>query len=524
MIGDDDIEAVDWFTKTIVNTGIKILTGKPRTSTELKCPDDRIVTAVQGTFWRMQEGLYNEALVLHVYLRCGQKLSLNDPAIMLGSVNAAMTHDALSLLRGSEEEQDKSEASVLNVSRAVYGQTILFCVKMSDIVMRNICEANYVWTVIDNYRVTHVFSNITIKAYGVAERMLETLQNCQSDDGVCIPQINKIVVEYYCAVIREVSKCEGDVGPWKGKVNGAMDWLDASKYAVINTTMEPGRPIQVLAEVLSQNLTFRTPIGLELLQLTNGKRIAYIALQYSHFILNPHTDYRFVEAVAVLTAKLESVAESRDAGPPIPELSASIPQEIIDKAWDVIAGHTSCNAHRIQLLKDTYEQAVILRRSTYTRDFAKHSYEQLQSDTAINITNKYSEYIELRMVDGCFRFGAMINLAYETGRPEDVDCTGFMKIMEASVVFHEESSRRRRTIDDKGFGYWSCVSKDECKARAWGRNRANILWRQGWDEMATNGMNISPVYMMKSPMKHGFNGLPGTEPWLAFQQIIDSKT
>lgn len=522
IIGSDDVDAVEWFTMSVVDTGRNILAGKvskPKLSGDYISSEDRIATAVKGTFWRIDEGMFRTALLIHVWLRCGQKLAFNDPAIIMGAAHATMIHDALSLLRGSEEKQDKSQASVLNVSRAAYGQTILLCVKLADIAMRSVCGTNFVWTVIDNFSMAHFLLNIAIKEYGVAENMLNL--NLVSNDGVCVPQINKMVVDYYCAVVRRASENENVVGPWNGKVAGGLKWLDATYHAVTTTPIESGRPLQILTEILVHNTNFRTPIGIELLQVTKDRNVAYLSYYYSSIAFGKHFDNRFIEAVAVLLTKAELCKRMKDTASQTADVLSTIPQHLIDKAWDIIANLTFCNEQSLRFVKDAYEQSVILRSTSAVRYIAKAAYEQLNSDADItHPSNDYSKYIEFRLIDGFWLLACMLNLLYETGRPEDINFPGVMKVLEASIIFLEESSRLRKSVDDKGFGYWSCLSKDETKARNFGRNRARVLWRQGWDEMSANGVNFAAVFLGKVGFKHDFTGLPGTAPWFAFQHYL----
>lgn len=520
------MQAVEWFTASVVDTGKKIMTEKDTKSKISEDPtqsEDRIERAVKGTFWRIDEGMFRSALVLHVWLRCGQKLSIDDPAIILGSVHASMIHDALSLLRNSTEAQDKSQASVLNVSRSAYAQAILFCVKLGDIAMSNVCDTNFVWTVIDNFSLAHILLNVTIKPYGIAERMLAPMDHLLSNNGVCVPHNNHTVLQYYCAVVREaLTKRNGDM-PWTGKVNGGTDWLNVSMDAVTNTTIKAGRPAEILNQILVQNTSFRTPIGLELLEVTKGGKIAYLAYYYSCMSFGKHFDNRFIEAVSVLFARTEYGAKIRDAGPQISGMSGTIPQYLIDKAWDIIVSVTSCNEQRLLLLKEAYDQVVTLRSTSAVRYIAKTAYDQLQSDADINPSTNYSRYIEFRLIDGWYILLCMLHFLHETGRPEHIDSAGVKQILEAAVLFVEESSRERRRLDDEGYGYWSCLSKDEKKARNFGIDRAILLYRNGWDELSASVDKFAAIYSVKVIFRHNFNGLPGTAPWLAFQQLLESS-
>lgn len=115
----------------------------------------------------------------------------------------------------------------------------------------------------------------------------------------------------------------------------------------------------------------------------------------------------------------------------------------------------------------------------------------------------------------------MLYLLYETGRPEDVYTLPVMKLLESGLLRGEEGSLVRRKVDDEGFGYWSFLSRDERKAREFGRHRGNMLWRQGCDELSeSDDGTFAFVYFGRNNMKHDYSGLPGTAPWLTFQHLI----
>ncbi|XP_037048447.1 uncharacterized protein LOC119082891 isoform X2 [Bradysia coprophila] len=507
IVGTNDPEAIEWFTSSVVDTGRQILlSASDKTSKfndDLIDPDARIAEAVKKTFWRIDEGMFRSALVLHVWLRCGQKISVDDPAVIMGAAQASMIHDALSLLRSSSEAQDKSPASVLKVSRAVYGQTILICTKLADIAMRNVCDTNTVWTVLDNFNLAHISLNVSMKEYGVAGKMLSPMNYLLDPNGICIPQMNQTVVDYYCAVVRAAARNESRGMPWKGNVHGSLRWLDEASHIVSSIIMEPGRPSQICSKIIAQYARLSTSIGLELSKVTAGTYIAFKGYYCSTVCFPKHFDNRFVEAVAVLYAKLESGASMRDAGARIPGSGVTIPQGLVEKAWNTIVSITSCNERRLKLLKDAYDQSCLIRSTDGVRNISKAAQEYFIKS------------------DGYWQFATMLNLLYETGRPEDVQSPSIRKLHEASVLRTDESSWIRRIVDDEGCGYWSCLGRDEKKAREFGRHRAWMLYRQGWDEFSENYGNFVAVYLGKVEFRYDFAGLPGSAPWFAFQNLIE---
>jgi hypothetical protein len=327
------------------------------------------------------------------------------------------------------------------------------------------------------------------------------------EDGICNPpaNIHPLVVKYYCAVLNEASKKRSNNTPWEGHIDGGLKWIDTACDIVKNMTFSPGKTSQILTKFMCQNLSYTTKIGIELMNSINVRDIAIFGLYTTMTFLPTCVDIKFIESIAILITNLMAQGKRRDAGKHITELCDLIPNHLVDMAWSEIASITKCNPQRIQLMKYVYEQVMAIRGSTLCRDIAK-----------TKAFENYPKYLEIRLLDGIWRFSNMCCLAYETGNPETADSTATKKISESSLIFVEECSRARRKIYDENFGYWSLLNEDERKARNWGRHRMSMFYRQGWDECN----NWAELWVARSAWRYNSSGIPGSGTWLAFNYLI----